>query len=48
MVAKDGFKSVVIVFEPVWYGEHHLTKEGFYALQPSFNNYKNLLEANNE
>jgi len=43
---KDGFKAIIMIFEPVWYGEHFLTEEGFYVLQPSFSNYKNRLKTN--
>ncbi len=46
ILLKDGFKSVILIFEPVWYGEQHLTEKGFYALQPSFNNFKQQLETN--
>ncbi|MBL4594912.1 MAG: hypothetical protein JKX68_14025 [Flavobacteriales bacterium] len=46
VIIKDGFKSVILAFEPIWYGEHLLTKEGFNKLQPLFDNFKNKLTTN--
>ena len=46
ILKKDGFKQIIISFEPVWYGEHSLTKEGYLILSPLFNKYQQLLESN--
>ncbi len=46
IVTKDGFKSIVLVFEPVWYGEQQITKDGFSKLQPVFDGFKNQLKIN--
>jgi len=43
---KDGFKTIVFVFEPVWYGERHLTEAAFYLLQPTFDDFKKQLLPN--
>ena len=46
VMLKDGFKTIVFVFEPVWYGERHLTEAAFYLLQPTFDNFKKQLLPN--
>ncbi len=46
VMLKDGFKTIVFVFEPVWYGERHLTEAAFYLLQPTFDNFKKQLTPN--
>ncbi|OFY97646.1 MAG: hypothetical protein A3K10_13525 [Bacteroidetes bacterium RIFCSPLOWO2_12_FULL_31_6] len=46
VMLKDGFKAIVFVFEPVWYGERHLTEAAFYLLQPTFDNLKKQLLPN--
>ncbi len=46
VLKKDGFKQVIIVFEPVWYGEHPLTQLGYEKLQPLFIHYQNELGTN--
>lgn len=43
---KDAFKKIVLAFEPVWYGERVLTKDGFDRLQPTFDNFKSKLSPN--
>jgi len=40
---KDGFKKIVIIFEPVWYGEYILTEDSYYKLQPTFDHFKKQL-----
>ena len=46
ILKKDCFKQIILSFEPVWYGEHLLTKEGFEKLQPLFINYQDQLTPN--
>lgn len=46
IMLKDEFKNIIIIFEPIWYGERNLTEKGFYALQPSFDSFKKQLKPN--
>lgn len=40
------FKGIVLSFEPVWYGEHQLSKEQFEQVSPSYENLKKQLIPN--
>lgn len=44
VLKKDGFKALIIAFEPVWYGEQLLTAQEFEKLRPIFTNYQQQLE----
>ena len=44
VLVKDHFKEIIIAFEPVWYGEHVLTKEGYFGLKPMFDSFINQFD----
>ena len=44
-ILKDGFKNIIFVFEPVWYGERSLNEEMFYQIQPVFDSFKEKLKS---
>jgi hypothetical protein len=46
ILLKDRFKSIVFVFEPIWYGEQSLVENDFNLLQPSFEKFINQLMTN--